>query len=242
MRGRAAVAAAGRAAVDHAGRAGRDRAPVRRQGGRARADRDRRGSAGGDRAAVATGRHRSGQRAVGSVRVHRRHGGDRGAVPGGPAVRDGEPSALLRRDRFVGTGVRCGNPGPGRRRGLAARGSGAAGAAVVRGAGAVAFGHADPVRRALPRQRRAALGGRGGRPGRATVRGHDLRDTGRGPGDVRLVGAEPAPAVGIRGGGRGRSGSAVRVRPDLRRLVGAGAAVRARGRRSGGPRCGISST
>src|SRR6185312_9608686 len=53
---------------------------------------------------------------------------------------------------------------------------------------------------------------------------HDLRDAGRGPGDVRLVGAEPAAALRGRGNRRLGRGAAVPLRPDLRRLVGAGAA------------------
>ena len=81
------------------------------------------------------------------------------------------------------------------------------------------------MRRALPRQRRAALGFRCGRPRRAAQRGHDLRDAGRGPGDVRLVGAEPAAAVRGGGGWRLGGGAAVRVRPDLRRVVDPGAAL-----------------
>ncbi len=56
-------------------------------------------------------------------------------------------------------------------------------------------------------------------------RRHDLRDAGRGPGDVRLLGAEPAAAVRGGGSGRGLGGGAVPVRPDLRRLVDPGAAV-----------------
>ena len=54
-------------------------------------------------------------------------------VGGGPAVRDRQPSALLRLHRFVGAGVRGRDPGPGGRRGLAAGGPGTAGAAVVGG-------------------------------------------------------------------------------------------------------------
>ena len=59
---------------------------------------------------------------------------------------------------------------------------------------------------------------------RAAVRGHDLRHAGRGPGDVRLVGAEPAAAVRGRRDRRLGRGAAVPLRPDLRRLVVAGAA------------------
>ena len=232
MRGRAAVGAAGRAALDHAGRAGRGRAPVRYQGGRAGADRDRRGSAGGDRAAVAAGVHGRGQPAVGPVRVHRRRGGGRGALFGGPAVRDRQPSALLRFHCFVGAGVRGRDPGPGGRRGLAAGRPGTAGAAVVGGFGGAARGDAGAVRRALPRQRGAALGGGGFWPGRPAKWRHDHRDAGRGPGDVRLLGAEPAAAVRGGGSGRGRRGGAVPVRPDLRRLVDPGAAVRRVGDRA----------
>ena len=56
-------------------------------------------------------------------------------------------------------------------------------------------------------------------PRGAAGRGHDLRDAGRGPGDVRLVGAQPAAAVRRRGARRAVGGRAVPVRPDLRRLV-----------------------
>ena len=80
-------------------------------------------------------------------------------------------------------------------------GPGACGADLVRDSRRAARGDARPVRRALPRQRRAALGRRRGRARRPAQRGHDLRDAGRGPGDVRLVGAEPAAAV--RGGRHG---------------------------------------
>ena len=81
-----------------------------------------------------------------------------------------------------------------------------------------------PVRRALPGQRRAALGRRRRRPRRPAQRGHDLRDAGRGPGDVRLVGAEPAAAVGGGRAWRLGGGAALSVRPDLRRVVDPGAA------------------
>ena len=103
----------------------------------------------------------------------------------------------------VGPRVRRGDLRACGRRGVAAAGFGGAGADLGRDTGGAARGDAGPVRRAFPRQRGGALGFRGGRARGAAVRGHDLRDAGRGPGDVRLVGAEPAAAVR---GGRPGSG------------------------------------
>ena len=118
----------------------------------------------------------------------------------------------------------------------------AAGADLVGDLRRAARGDARPVRRALPRQRRAALGRRRGRPRRPAERGHDLRDAGRGPGDVRLVGAEPAAAV--RGGRARRLGGGAAVSRSTGSTAGGGprCCVRARGRPCGGRRCGTWST